>query len=182
MVAAERLGLPFASVVTLAAGTFAVPELIGEPLGRLRAEHGLPPDSELAMLSRHLVLAPLPPSYRDPALPLPPTAVSYRPFDTVPARRSGAPTVYVTLGTVFNLESGDLFSRILAGLVELPLEVVATVGAEIDPEELGPLPAREAVSTVLTEPGYRAAAEPLQDEFATLPGPEHAVERLERLR
>ena len=34
MVAAESLGVPYASVVTIAAGTFARPELIAEPLGR----------------------------------------------------------------------------------------------------------------------------------------------------
>ena len=256
MVAAEGRGLPYASVVTIAAGTFARPELIAEPIGRLRREHGLPPDPELSFLSRHLVLAPFPPSYRDPAFPLPPSARCFRPFDPAPERRAGPPTVYFTLGTVFNLESGDLFSRVLAGLERLSAEVVATVGAEIDPAELGPLPPHvrverflpqadvlprcsavvshggsgsvlgalahglpqvlipmgadqplnaarcvelgvartldpvaatpddvfEAVSAVLTEPGYRAAAETLQREFAALPGPGCGVELLERLR
>ena len=127
-------------MVTIAAGTFARPELIAEPLGRLRAAHGLPPDPELAFLSRHLVLAPFPPSYRDPASPLPPTARYFRPFDPPPERHAGATTVYFTLGTVFNLESGDLFTRVLAGLQELPVEVVVTVGRQIDPAELGPQP------------------------------------------
>ena len=252
LVAAERLGLPFASVVVLAAATFATPELIGETLDGVRAEHGLPPDPELAMLSRHLVLAPLPPSYRDPASPLPPTARTYRPFAGRPTRHDGPPTVYFTLGTVFNLESGDLFERVIAGLAELEVDVVATVGSEIDPAELGPLPphvrverflpqaeilprssavvshggsgsvlgalahglpqvlipmgadqplnasrceelglarvldpvaataasVREAAAAVLAEPGYRAAAERLQREFAALPGPEFGVEQV----
>ena len=255
MVAAESMSVPYASVVTIAAGTFARPELIAEPLGRLRAEHGLQPDPALAFLSRHLVLAPFPPSYRDPASPLPPTARCFRPFDPPPERHDETTTVYFTLGTVFNLESGDLFMRVLTGLQELPVEVVATVGAEIDPAELGPLPPhvrverflpqsdilarcsavvshggsgsvlgalahglpqvlipmgadqpanakrceelglarvldpvaatpediRDAVSTVLTNPTYRAAAERMCDEIAVLPGPEHAVALLERL-
>ena len=256
MVAAEKVGLPYASVVTIAAGRFARPELIAEPIGRLRAEHGLSPDPELAFLSRHLVLAPFPPSYRDPASPLPPTARAFRPFDPLPERHAATPTVYFTLGTVFNLESGDLFMRVLTGLQELPVEVVATVGAEIDPAELGPLPphvrverfvpqsdilarcsavvshggsgsvlgalahglpqvlipmgadqprnaarceqlgvarvldpvaatpndVREAVTAVLHEPAYRNSARRLRQEFAALPGPEWAVELLERLR
>jgi UDP:flavonoid glycosyltransferase YjiC (YdhE family) len=141
MVAAERLGLPHASVLVTAAGSFVRPELVAEPLNALRAEHGLPPDPELAMLARYLVLSPFPPSFRDPAFPLPATAHSFRQLDPPPshARPGGRPTVYFTLGTVFNLESGDLFERVLAGLGELTIDVVATVGDAIDPEELGPL-------------------------------------------
>jgi UDP:flavonoid glycosyltransferase YjiC (YdhE family) len=141
MVAAERLRIPYATVLVIAAGSLVRPGLVAEPLNELRAEHGLPTDPDLAMLSRYLVLSPFPPSYRDPAYPLPATAHSFRPhavdFD---AGLPGAPTVYFTLGTVFNMESGDLFARVLAGLGELPVEVVATVGSQIDPRELGPLP------------------------------------------
>jgi UDP:flavonoid glycosyltransferase YjiC (YdhE family) len=150
MVAAERLGLPYASVVVIAAGSLARRELVVGPLNALRAEHGLPPDPELAMLSRYLVLVPFPPSYRDPAFPLPATAQAFNPFQSTLARDdaappwlvglNGAPTVYFTLGTVFNLESGDLFARVLMGLRDLPINVVVTVGPHIDPEELGSLP------------------------------------------
>jgi MGT family glycosyltransferase len=48
--------------------------------------------------------------------------------------------VYFTLGSVFNMESGDLFTRVLQGLHDLPIDVVATVGAEIDPATFGPQP------------------------------------------
>lgn len=150
IVAAERLGLPYASVLVIAAGSFVRQEVVTEPLNELRAEHGLPPDPDLAMLSRYLVLSPVPPSFRDPAFPLPGTAHSFRPSALDPAWSKaappwldglqGAPTVYFTLGTVFNLESGDLFARVLAGLRELPVNVVATVGPQMDPAELGPLP------------------------------------------
>ncbi|MCW2938937.1 MAG: family glycosyl transferase, partial [Actinomycetia bacterium] len=47
MIAAERLGLPYASVLVIAAGSFVRTALIAEPLNELRAEHGLPPDPEL---------------------------------------------------------------------------------------------------------------------------------------
>ena len=149
MVIAERLGLPYAAVLVIASGAFVRHHVVAEPLNALRAEHGLPPDPDLAMLSRYLVLSPFPPSYRDPAFPLPATAHTFRqltPTEPVATpswfkQLTDAPTVYFTLGTVFNLESGDLFARVLAGLRELPVNVIATVGQEIDPEEFGPQPA-----------------------------------------
>jgi UDP-N-acetylglucosamine:LPS N-acetylglucosamine transferase len=228
LLVAERLGLPYASVFTTAPGF-------------------IPPDLRAA-LRAHLVLSPFPPSLRDPG--------PARCFRTAAgARCNGAQTVYFTLGTVFNLESGDLFTRVLAGLAELDVEVIATVGRQIDPAELGPQPerirverylphadvlprcaavvshggsgtvlgalahglpsvllpmgadqpwnaarceelgaavvldalratpedVREAVSAVLDDPSYRAAAERVRDEIRALPGPEHAVRLLERL-
>lgn len=149
MVASERLGLPHATVLVIATGSFVRPEIVAEPLNALRAEHGLVPDPDLAMLSRHLVLSPFPPSFRDPAFPLPATAHSFRPLDPSPdepappwlERLGEAPTVYLTLGTVFNVESGDLFTRAIAGLRDLPIELVVTVGRQIDPAEFGPQPA-----------------------------------------
>lgn len=150
MMAAERLGLPYASVLVIAAGSFVRREVVGEPLEGLRAEVGLPPDPHLTMLNRYLILSPFPPSYRDPAFPLPATAHSIRPLSLVTGSNvtrplwlipNDKPTVYFTLGTVFNLESGDLFERVLAGLRDLPIKVIATVGREIDPAEFGPQPA-----------------------------------------
>jgi UDP:flavonoid glycosyltransferase YjiC (YdhE family) len=141
MIAAERLGLPFANVVTLAAGSFLRPENLSESLDAVRSENGLPPDPDLEMLRRHLVLAPVPPSFRDPAFPPPPTLHAFRPGEPAPAvAATDPPTVYFTLGTEFNLESGDLFERVLAGVGELPVAVVATVGSNLDPAVLGPLP------------------------------------------
>jgi UDP:flavonoid glycosyltransferase YjiC (YdhE family) len=148
-IAAERLGLPHASVLVTAAGSFVRSELVAEPLAELRAEHALPPDPALTMLSRYLVLSPVPPSYRDPGFPLPRTAHSFRPVAEPAAEPappwladvgSDRPVVYVTLGTVFNVESGDLFSRVLAGVSELPVDVVVTVGRDVDPGELHPQP------------------------------------------
>ncbi|WP_326562817.1 glycosyltransferase [Micromonospora sp. NBC_01796] len=265
MVAAERLGLPYASVLVLAAGSLIRPDLVTEPLNELRAAYDLPPDPELAMLSRFLVLAPAPPSYRDPACPLPATAHSIRPVTPPPSpaptalpwegRTEGRPGVYLTLGTEFPIESGDLFPRLIAGLGELDINLLVTVGKQLDPAEFGRQPehvrieryvpqalvlprsdlvvshagsgsvlgalehglpmvlapmgadqpanaarcaelgvgrvldafsvtpdaAAEAVTTVLTDDGYRRAAVRLRDEIAALPGPDHAVPLLERL-
>lgn len=150
-VVAERLDLPHAAVIVIAAGTFVRTGLVAEPLNELRAQYGLPPDPELVMLHRNLVLSPIPPGFRDPTSPLPTTAHEFRPFSLGrstpeggppwPGRLADAPTVYFTLGTVFNMESGDLFSRILSGLQELPVNLVVTVGRDLDPLELGPQPA-----------------------------------------
>jgi UDP:flavonoid glycosyltransferase YjiC (YdhE family) len=72
VVVAERLGLPHVTVLCLGSRSFVPTELIAEPLNELRAEHGLPPDPDLEMRHRYLVLSPFPPSYLDPAFPLPP--------------------------------------------------------------------------------------------------------------
>jgi len=147
-VTAERLGIPRASVIVIGAGSFVKPGLIAEPLSRLRADHGLPADLDLVMLTRDLVLCPFPRVFRDPADPLSPAAHYFRaePHDRPQTgsrlldELAGRPTLYLTLGTIFNTESGDLFSRVLEGVRGLDLEVVVTVGRAIDPAELGPQP------------------------------------------
>jgi len=152
VVAAVRLGLPYATVLVTVAGSFARRELLAGPLNALRAEHGLPPDPDLAMLTRFLVLSPVPDSFRHPDFPLPATAHVIGPAPVDPAAVDpappwlaglppGRPTVYLTLGTVFNLESGDLFPRALAGLSGSDINLVVTVGQHLDPAEFGPQPA-----------------------------------------
>ena len=44
-----------------------------------------------------------------------------------------------------------------------------------------PAAVRDAAAAVLADPPYRAAAERMRDEFAALPGPEHAVALIEAL-
>jgi UDP:flavonoid glycosyltransferase YjiC (YdhE family) len=138
-IVAELLGIPCATVIVLGAGGFLRKELVGEPLHTLRSELGLPSDPALEMLDRHLVLSPFPPSFRHPDFPLPDTAFWYRTTTAPPTRQDvGTATVYFTLGTVdLNL---DVFSRVLAGLRELPANVVMTVGRHTDPAEFGPQP------------------------------------------
>jgi UDP:flavonoid glycosyltransferase YjiC (YdhE family) len=142
-IAAEVAGLPTATVLVLAAGLLVRPDLVAEPLAAVRAEHGLAPDPELAMLTRDVVLAPFPPSFRSPESPvhLPEDTFWYRPDDqAVPPSRGSTPRVYVTLGTVFNAESGDLFQRLLAAMAGVEAEVLMTVGRDVDPATLGVQP------------------------------------------
>ena len=150
VVAAERLGLPYATVQSTASGSVVPSGVVAEQANQLRVEHGLPPDPGLEMLRRYLVLVPFPLSLRDPGSLLPPTAHALRhvasdlPLDESAfpwlASVSDSELVYVTLGTIFNQESGDLFERIVGGVRDLPVEVVATVGRALDPEVLGPQP------------------------------------------
>ena len=144
MVAAERLGIPHATMLVIASGLLTTHNLLAESLNDLHAEHGLLCDPDLTMLSRFLVLSPFPASFRDPGSPLPATAHAFRAAvpvaDASPAWLSSLPdrlTIYVTLGTVFNVESGNLFHRLLKGLRSLPVNLVVTVGPQITPAELG---------------------------------------------
>ncbi|MFH5824122.1 glycosyltransferase [Georgenia sp. AZ-5] len=163
MVAAERLGIPHATVLVMAAGSFVREDVVGEPLRALRAEHGLPDEPPLAMLGRHLVLSPAPPGFRDPAFPLPATARPLRPsaLDAAATTRlgTGRPLVYFSLGTVFNLESGDLFGRVLAGLRDLPADVLVSLGADLAPALLGPQPANVRVEPYVDQHAVLARAD-----------------------
>ena len=141
----------------LLAGGLIRPDLVGETLDVLRREHGLPADPQLAMLHPYLTLFPAPPVYRSPADPLPPTTRYVRPAvldepvtnksaqQMAPVtrwldQRPGRPVVYFTLDTIFHQESGDLFSRVIAGLCTLDAVIVVTVGREVDPAEVGVWP------------------------------------------
>ena len=88
-------------------------------------------------------------SFHDPTLRLPPTAHFIRPhtFD-----RTGdealpdwlvalppQPTVYMTLGTVFNTRH-DLFATVIMALRDEPVNLIVTVGRDQDPEQFGPQP------------------------------------------
>lgn len=149
-VAAERLGLPHAAVQV---GAFRphLHRLVAPPLNRLREAVGLPPDPDLAMLYRYLLLSSVPPSYQDPAHPLPPTthAVRHVSFDldrpddnrlpSWAARLPARPTIYATLGTAYNRTPG-VFPAILAALRDEPINLVLTLGPNQDPADLGHQP------------------------------------------
>ncbi len=104
-----------------ATDTFLRGELVDEPLAAIGPR-------------RHdVVFTPFPAALREPgdAVPLALHPVAHGDPD-------GA--VYLTIGTVFGLESGDLLPRALAGLRELGRPVIVTVGRHVDPAALGPQP------------------------------------------
>lgn len=262
-IAAERAGLPHAAVQVTAWRPRFHP-LIVEPLNRLREDVGMPPDPDLAMLYRYLLIVPAPNSYHDPTAPLPATAHAVRhvSFDRsgdepLPAWISDLPdrpVVYATMGTAFN-RVGSILEAIVAGLRDEPITLIVTTGRDQDPAGFGPQPPnvhleryvpqsllfpycdlvvthggsgtvmsalghglpmvivpvsadqpdnaqrceqlgvakvvapddrspeafRDAVRSVLRHPGYRQNAGQLREEMERLPGPEQAVEWLERL-
>lgn len=134
--AAQAAGIPTAVVASCAAGVFIADELISERLARRR--YG------------DLFLVPVPPSFRHPQAPHPAgtrflrTEVGGGPPPPWLAAME-RPLVYATLGTIFNLESGDLFERLLAGLGAVSAQAVVTVGRELDPALVGEGPANVRV-------------------------------------
>jgi len=146
-VAAEHARLPHAAVQISAFRPHTHPLLVPS-LDQLRALGGLPPDPDLAMLYRYLLLAPFPPRYQDPAVPLPPTthAVQHVSFDvehpgdvTLPSWITAMPqqpTVYATLGTAYNRTPG-VFSTILAALGDEPINLIVTLGPGQNPDDFG---------------------------------------------
>jgi UDP:flavonoid glycosyltransferase YjiC (YdhE family) len=65
-------------------------------------------------------------------------------------QESTPPLVYVTLGTFFN-SNLDIFRAILDGLADEPVAVVATVGTDQDPDELGPVPGNARVEPFIPQ-------------------------------
>lgn len=153
-IAAELQDVPVASHLVLAAGLLIRPELVAPRLDVVRAEHGLPPDPELIRLDSGLVLTDAAPSFRSPKSPLSLRPMHYRSSVSVAPRAAstaGRPGIYVTLGTIFNNASGDLFERLLAGLARLDVDVVATVGRGTDPADLGSQPSHVRVEQFLPQ-------------------------------
>ncbi|MET0326095.1 MAG: glycosyltransferase, partial [Ilumatobacteraceae bacterium] len=139
VIAAERLGIPCVTVVVIAAGRLTGPDVVGPAWDQLREDHGLPADPDARRIGGTLSLAPLPRSFRDPRSPWPPTMRAVRPpilDETVAVARPPAGTfVYVTLGTVFNIESGDLLPRLVDAMGRVEAEVLITTGPHIRPDE-----------------------------------------------
>jgi UDP:flavonoid glycosyltransferase YjiC (YdhE family) len=143
--AAEHLGLPHA---TVQAGPFndAIRRGAAEPLNRLRATLGLPPDPSMETLHRYLLLYGAPPSFFVPEAPVPPTTHALKPLgfgdgslpswiDDLPNQ----PNVHFTLGTVANRDLA-LFYKVMEGLAGAPLNVIVTVGRNNEPDDFGALP------------------------------------------
>ena len=147
-IAAERHGLPHAAVQVTAWRPWFHP-LIVEPLNRLRESVGLPPDPDLAMLYRYLLLVPGPPELSGPRCASaadrprgPPRRLRPLRGGAVPAwvgELPDRPVVYATMGTAFNRVAGIL-EAILAGLRDEPITLIVTTGRDQDPAAFGPQP------------------------------------------
>jgi UDP:flavonoid glycosyltransferase YjiC (YdhE family) len=148
-VAAERLGLPHASVAGNAYAAVDSPEfgyfpgnrlLVAEPMARHREEFGLPPDPEVRMPFRHLHMCFTPPAWDGATAPRPANARFLRHRSTVAPgtrlpdwveRLPDRPTVLASLGTVFNKTPGVL-EAIVGALAEEPVNVIVAIGRDQD--------------------------------------------------
>lgn len=160
-IAGEHLGIPHASIQVGA----ALPEDYAHPLmvtrlDEVRATVGLPPEPQQQSLYHYLHLCFVPQHYLGGTLP--PTAHFFQPalFDQSGDERlpdwaaqlgqNGRPVVYVTLGTVFNKVLGVL-RTLVEGVREEPVDLVMTVGRDMDPAALGPQPAHVHVERYIPQ-------------------------------
>ncbi len=122
-----------------------------EPLAELWRAHGLEPEP-FGGAYRGAYVDICPPSFQTESVPAGVRTLLLGPavhnpngeappawLDELPDR----PTVYVTLGTVFN--DAGVFRTLLGGIADVECNVVATVGRNVDPAALGPIPANATV-------------------------------------
>lgn len=104
-----------------------------------------------AGMYRHLTIEICPPMLETAQVPTGET-LHLRPVP-LPIRAREAtsrPMVYVTFGTLFN-NNLDLFRLALAAFADEPVDVVMTVGHDLDPAELAPFPANARVERFIPQ-------------------------------
>jgi len=147
MTAAEEAGVPCVVVTAFATASNSWKDSIRVPIQQLRFAAGLAPDPHLAMLDGALTVVPATASMRPdtdfqgPVMRLRPTPLeTTTPHPAAEWFRDGDETIriYVTLGTEFNTSSGDLFSRLLQAVAELPARILVTTGPWVDPGTIEP--------------------------------------------
>lgn len=163
-IAAEHRGLPYA-VVEINAVQMGQDQRarLSAGLAPVLAEFGLPPDPDLHIQERQLVLSPFPPSYRGSApasATVPRLAIRPTPFDQsgderLPAWIDDLPaqsTVYLTLGTseLFNTRP-SILRAFIDGLAHEPLNLIVTVGHNNDPAALGPVPSHVRIERYIPQ-------------------------------
>jgi UDP:flavonoid glycosyltransferase YjiC (YdhE family) len=156
-IAAEVLGIPHASVAGNAYAALDSPDInyfpgnrlmVAEPLARHRDQFGLPPDPDVEMPFRHLHMCFTPPAWDGASAPRPRNTRFLRHTSTVsPGARlpewveslPDRPSVFASLGTVFNKTAGVL-EAIVEALAEEPVNAIVSIGRDVDPGRFGRLP------------------------------------------
>lgn len=162
-VAAAAAGLPWAAHSFGALQPAPLWERAEALLAPTWRERGMEP-AERGGIFRHLYLDICPPSLQSPAITEVASARLLRPvpFDAPRGEQLPAwvaeldprrPTLYVTLGTVFNTTPGrfEAILAALAGPASPALNVVATVGPGRHPAEVGPQPDHVHVEAYLPQ-------------------------------
>lgn len=156
--AATLAGIPH---VTCGYGPLLQPdiaELAGVAVGRHWRAAGL--DPEAGRMYRSLYLDPCPPSLQIPAAAALPARCPIRPEAAESADEQAAPgwlaelparpTVYFTLGTIFNRDL-DVLLSVLQGLDRTPVNVIATVGPDLEPGVIEPRPANAHITPYIPQ-------------------------------
>lgn len=157
-VAAAAAGIPWADQSVGKLRPRAMARLAGEVLAPVCAEHGVDV-GEFAGLFRYLYLDVCPPCLQSDEISQVPTArrvhnLSVGPPDAeLPTSLRSlppVPTVYVSLGTIFNRDPG-IFGDILSGVGAEDVNVIVTIGPGADPAALGPQPANVHIESFIPQ-------------------------------
>jgi len=157
-IAAELRGIPHASVAGNGMSALDSPEVhyfpgnrrvVAEPLARHRAAVGLPSDPDNLMPFRSLHMCFAPKSWDGVDAPAPRNSEYFRHVDAVPPGTElpawvseldrSRPTVFASLGTVFNKTPG-LLEAIVAGVAAQDVNLVVAIGRDVDPARFGQQP------------------------------------------
>jgi hypothetical protein len=156
-VAAERLGLPHASIADAAHSALDRRHEVAGALDGLRSSVGLPPDPGGEMVYRYLHLCFAPPRFDGPNAVFPPTARFLRHTNPTLAGEElpswvdeleDRPTVLVSMGTVFHRTAGT-YEAVLEGLRDEPVNVVVAAGFDQDPGRFGAQPPNVRIEAYL---------------------------------
>jgi UDP:flavonoid glycosyltransferase YjiC (YdhE family) len=144
---AETVGVPDVHVACFLAVLGDTDWDLYEPIGRLRREFGLAPLRRDRSAEPYLTLAPR--SLEHPGFPQVLGTRRFRAPVTRPRplpdwwNGSQQPLVYVSFGSsaAGNGFFPDVYRGAVDALADLPVRVLLTVGTEVDPADLGPVPA-----------------------------------------
>lgn len=161
---AETVGVPDVHVACFLAVLGASDWDLYEPLGRLRREFGLAPQHRDRSIEPYLTLAPR--SLEHPAFVEIPGTRRFRARSTRPRplpdwwSGSERPLVYVSFGSAAagNGFFPGIYRDAAETLGDLPIRVLLTLGTEVDPAELGPVPANVHVEPWVPQSAVMAHA------------------------
>lgn len=143
-VAAEKTGLPHASVAVAADSAIDLGPRLSAPLGDLCRDVGLAPDPALAY--RHLHLCFLPPEFDGEEAVFPPTArflrhesIRRQPTSPVAWPEAEGPRILVSMGTVFHRTPG-IYEPVVAALARTRCSALVALGFDQDPGRLSNVP------------------------------------------
>lgn len=201
----EKLDIPYATIsVELFLSASAWDRMVGDQLAYLRSTYGLSPYPTTDMLYRYLHLSFMPPSFESLAFAAEPVTHSLRPVlhdkagdERLPdwvEQLPSQPTIYVTLGTVFN-QAVDIFQTIIEGLRDEPVNLIITIGNNQNPKSLGDVPNNVYVERyiplslllphcdlAITHGGYQTVLSVLSHGLPTLTIPVTATDPLRAIR